>query len=211
MKIVLLGPPGAGKGTQAKKIMKRYNIPLISTGDILRQEIRKKTRIGDIVKDYINEGKLAPDDIVINIVKDLLKQLKYAKDYVFDGFPRTLIQAEELDKIDKIDLTLYINVPFDELVRRLAGRRYCPKCGILYNLAFVPPKIKGICDSCGTPLNQRDDDKEEVVIKRIKTYHEQTEPLINFYRNKKLLKEIEGIGKIEDIFNNILKILDNLK
>lgn len=211
MKIVLLGPPGAGKGTQAKKIMKRYNIPLISTGDILRQEIRKKTRIGDIVKDYINEGKLAPDDIVINIVKDLLKQLKYAKDYVFDGFPRTLIQAEELDKIDKIDLTLYINVPFDELVRRLAGRRYCPKCGKLYNLAFVPPKIKGICDSCGTPLNQRDDDKEEVVIKRIKTYHEQTEPLINFYRNKKLLKEIEGIGKIEDIFNNILKILDNLK
>ncbi|MFX0141642.1 MAG: adenylate kinase [Candidatus Hodarchaeota archaeon] len=210
MKIVMLGPPGAGKGTQAKKITEKYNIPRISTGDILRKEIREKTEIGEKVKDYINNGKLAPDDIIIDIIKDLLKKSDYKKGYIFDGFPRTLTQARELDKMDTINAVLYINVPFDELVKRLSGRRNCPKCGKLYNLVFVPPKIKDICDSCGTALIQREDDKEEVVIKRIKTYHEQTEPLINYYKNKKLLKEIDGIGKIEDIFNKIIIILNKL-
>lgn len=207
----MLGPPGAGKGTQAKKITKKYNIPRISTGDILRKEISEKTEIGEKIKDLINNGNLAPDNIVIGIIKDLLEKSDYKNGYILDGFPRTLIQATELDKLDAIDVVLYINVPFDELVKRLSGRRNCPKCGKLYNSVFVPPKIKGICDSCGTSLIHREDDKEEVVIQRIKTYHEQTETLINYYKKKNLLKEVNGIGKIEDIFNNIITILDNLK
>ncbi len=207
----MLGPPGAGKGTQAKKISKKYDIPLISTGDILRKEIRERTKIGEKVKEYINDGKLAPDDIVIAIIKELLEKSDYKNGYVFDGFPRTLIQAFELDKLDVINIVLYINVPFKELVNRLSSRRNCPKCGKLYNLVFVPPKKKGICDICGTSLIHREDDKEEIVIKRINTYHEQTEPLINYYKKKKLLEEINGIGKIEEIFNNIENVLENLK
>ena len=206
----MLGPPGAGKGTQAKKISNRYNIPRLSTGDMLRQEVKEKTEIGEIAKDYIKDGKLVPDNLIIGIVKDQLKDPSFEKGYILDGYPRTLTQAEELDKFDSIDTVLYINVPFDMLVKRISGRRLCPKCGTIYNLVYLPPKIKGTCDNCRNNIIQRDDDKEEIVIKRINTYHNQSEPLINYYKEKNILKEIDGTGAIKEIFIIISKFLDQL-
>ncbi|MHA1297937.1 MAG: adenylate kinase [Candidatus Helarchaeota archaeon] len=211
MKIILLGPPGAGKGTQAKKIVEKYNILHLSTGDMLRQAVRDKTELGNTAKGYMEAGKLVPDELVIGIISERLKKPDCSKGYILDGFPRTIHQAEELDKIENIDVVLFIDVPFDELVHRLAGRWSCPKCGAVYNLRYTPPKKEGICDSCMNPLVQRDDDTEETVRKRIKTYQEQSEPLINYYKDKKILKKVKGTGNIDDIFRDIEKILDGLK
>ncbi|MHA1376899.1 MAG: adenylate kinase [Candidatus Helarchaeota archaeon] len=211
MKIVLLGPPGAGKGTQARKIVEKYGILHLSTGDMLRQAVRDKTELGKTAKGYMESGKLVPDNLVIGIINERLKMPDCAKGYILDGFPRTLNQAIELDKHEKIDAVIFIDVPFEELVHRLAGRWSCPKCGAVYNLKFTPPKKQGICDSCMSPLVQRDDDTEATVRKRIKTYQEQSEPLINYYEEKNLLKRVNGTGKIEDIFHDISKILDQIK
>lgn len=209
MKLVLLGPPGAGKGTQAKKIVEKYNILHLSTGDLLREAVKDGTNLGKKAKDYMESGKLVPDELVIGIIKEQLKK-SGDQGYVLDGFPRTLNQAKELDKIDKIDAVLFIDVSSNELVKRLAGRLSCPKCGAVYNINFTPPKVEGICDSCMNELIQREDDTEQTVRTRIKTYQEQSEPLVKYYKNKKLLKKISGAGDIDKIFNDILKILDKL-
>ncbi|MHA1376900.1 MAG: adenylate kinase [Candidatus Helarchaeota archaeon] len=209
MKIVLLGPPGAGKGTQAKKIMEKYNIPKLSTGDMLRQEITNETEIGRNVKKFIESGQLAPNEIVIEMVKKELNKAKYKKGHIIDGFPRTLNQAYELDKFDSIDIVIYINVPFEILIKRLSGRRICPECGKIYNIYYLPPEKGGIC-FCRSNLIQREDDKEEVVKKRIEIFQNQTRPLIIYYKEKSLLKEIDGTDNIENIFNEISIILDKL-
>lgn len=211
----MFGPPGGGKGTQAKKIEEKYKIPQFSTGDMFREAIKEKTDLGkkDLgkkVKEYIEKGKLVPDNIVIKVVEEQLKNPEYIKGYILDGFPRTVVQAEELDRFDNIDLVLYIKVPFNLLIKRLSGRWNCAKCGKVYNINFIPPKKKGICDECGEKLIQRKDDTKEIVNKRIKTYQDMSEPLINYYAKRDLLKEIDGTKDIEEIFDNISEILDPL-
>jgi len=204
----MLGPPGAGKGTQTKKIVEKYNIPKLSTGDMLRKEVSNETEIGKKVKRFIEAGKLAPDDIVIEMVKSELKKSKYEKRYVLDGFPRTLNQAYKLDEFDIITAVLYIKVPYKILIKRLSSRRICLKCGQIYNLEFLPPEKRGIC-SCGGELIQRQDDKEEVIKKRIKIYQDQTQPLIFYYKQKQLLRELDGTGSVEEIFNELTNLLEN--
>ena len=209
MKIIILGGPGAGKGTQSKKISKKYGIPRLSSGDKLRAEIKKNSEIGKEVKELVAAGHLVPDQLVIEMVEEELKKENYKNGYILDGFPRTLVQARELDKSDNIDAVIYISVSDDVLIKRLSGRRICQKCSKTYNLVFYPPEKAGIC-SCGANLTQREDDKEEVVKKRIETYHKQTSPLINYYEQASLLREIDGTGTIDEIFAKISKILDKI-
>jgi len=213
MNIILLGCPGAGKGTQAKLIEKKYGIPQISTGDILREEVKKETKLGKEVKKYMDKGELVPDEVVIKIVEKRLKECK--KGFILDGFPRTIIQATELDKIlskigRRIDAVINIDVGEDEVIRRLAYRRSCRKCGAVYNLIYNPPKNNEVCDFCNEPLYQRDDDREEVVKRRFTVYKRTTEPLIDFYRKKGVLYTVNGERKVEEVFSEIAKILDNL-
>ncbi|MHA1427368.1 MAG: adenylate kinase, partial [Candidatus Helarchaeota archaeon] len=194
MKIILLGPPGAGKGTQSEYITKKYGIPQISTGDILRKAVREGTEVGKKAKAYMDEGKLVPDEIIIQIMQSRLSEPDCAKGFILDGFPRTINQAEKLNEITQIDLVINLNVPKKELLKRLTGRRSCLKCGAVYHIIFNPPPANGKC-KCGGDLFQRDDDKEETVLKRLETYKNQTEPLIEYYTQKGLLKEIQGGGK----------------
>ncbi|MFX1453097.1 MAG: adenylate kinase [Promethearchaeota archaeon] len=215
MKLILLGPPGAGKGTQARKIVERYNVVHLSTGDMLRQAVRDGTELGKTAKSYMESGQLVPDDLVIGIIKERLEKPDCKNGYILDGFPRTLQQAEALDKIEKISTVLFIDVPFEELVHRLAGRWSCPKCGAVYNLKYTPPDNKNdkeqwLCDSCMNVLIQREDDTEEIVRNRIKTYENQSEPLIKYYEKKNLLERINGMGSIDRISDDIKKVLDNL-
>ena len=198
MKLILLGAPGAGKGTQAKWISKEYGLPHISTGDILRQNVKEGTELGKEAKKYMDAGKLVPDELIIGMVKDRLAQDDCRNGFILDGFPRTIKQAEELEKITDIDAVLNIYVPFEKLIERITGRRSCPKCGAVYHIKYNPPKKEGICDVCGTPLIQRDDDKEETVKKRLETYEEQTAPLIDYYKKKGKLLTVEGQEEIED-------------
>jgi len=214
LNIILLGCPGAGKGTQAKLIEKKYNIKQISTGDILREEVKKGTELGLKVKEYMDKGELVPDEIVIKIVEKRLKNCKNG--FILDGFPRTLNQALKLDeileKLDmKIDAVINIEVSEDEVIRRLAYRRSCRKCGAVYNLIYNPPKNDEICDFCNEPLYQRDDDKEDVVRRRFKVYKESTEPLINFYKEKGILYTINGERDVDEVFNSIAEILENIQ
>lgn len=208
MKLILLGAPGAGKGTQAKWISKEYGLPHISTGDILRQNVKEGTELGKEAKKYMDAGKLVPDELIIGMVKDRLAQDDCKNGFILDGFPRTIKQAEELEKITDIDAVLNIYVPFEKLIERITGRRSCPKCGAVYHIKYNPPKKEGICDACGTPLIQRDDDKEETVKKRLETYEEQTAPLIDYYEKKGKLITVEGQEEIEDtkrLVNEALK------
>jgi len=180
MKLILLGPPGAGKGTQSLKIMEKLKIPQISTGDLLRESVRNKTELGIKAKEFIDSGKLVPDELVISIIKERLKREDCKKGFILDGFPRTLEQAEALEKIIAIDKVIELDVEFSALVKRLTGRRSCPKDGSVYHLEFKPPKNDEKCDICQSPLIQRSDDNEATVKSRIQTYKEKTEPLINF-------------------------------
>lgn len=214
MNLILLGGPGAGKGTQAKLLIEKYKIPQISTGDILRAAVKEGTEMGKKAKEYMDAGKLVPDEVVIGIIEDRLKQPDAQKGFILDGFPRTVAQAEALDQMlakmgSKIDHVLSIEVDEEELVTRLTGRRTCknPDCGQMYHIKFNPPKKEGICDKCGSELYQRDDDNETTVRSRLKTYNEATKPLIDYYQQKGLLKTIKGVGSIEDIFNQIVSIL----
>ncbi len=210
MNIILLGPPGAGKGTQAAKIIQKYRIPQISTGDILRAAVREGTELGKKAKEYMDAGKLVPDEIVIGIIKERLSQDDCKNGYILDGFPRTVNQAKALDDMlnkmgSQIDYVICIDVPEEELVKRITGRRMCKDCGAVYHIINNPPKVDGVCDKCGGELYQRDDDKEETVRNRIKVYKEQTEPLIEYYKDK--VKMINGVGDIDEIFAQIDKIL----
>lgn len=212
MRLVLLGAPGAGKGTQAKKLIEKYGIPQISTGDLLRAAVSAGTQLGKEAKSYMDKGELVPDRVVLGMVEERLKQDDCKKGYILDGFPRNVAQAEALDKMLSglgmaLDAALSVDVPFDDLMKRLTGRRTCKSCGQMYNVYFNPPKKEGICDKCGGELFQRDDDKEETIKKRLEVYNSQTAPLIEYYGKKGILKSVKGTGSIDEIFNNICKVL----
>lgn len=209
LNLILLGPPGAGKGTQASRIVKKYNIPQISTGDILREAVKNGTALGTQAKSFMDRGALVPDEVVIGIVRDRSVRSDCKKGFILDGFPRTTAQADALYALGIIiDHVIDIRVSKDYLVKRLSGRRVCRSCGAGYHIGFSPSKDNGKCDKCGGELFQRDDDREDVVIKRFETYEAQTAPLIGYYRNSGLLSTINGVGDIDAIFNDICKIVD---
>jgi len=213
MNLILLGPPGAGKGTQAQRIMERYHIPQISTGDILRAAVKDGTSLGTKAKGFMDRGQLVPDEIVIGTIEERLKVKDCDPGFILDGFPRTIPQAEALQSIltkigKRIDHVINIEVPSEELVRRLAGRRTCKNCGAMFHLLFQPPKKQGICDRCGGLLYQRADDNEETIRTRLKEYENQTAPLIQYYRGKKNLRSIQGMGGPDQIFDQIAHLLD---
>lgn len=216
MKIVLLGPPGAGKGTQAKSISNRYSIPHISTGDIFRKNISENTPLGIEAKSYMDNGQLVPDEVTINMVKDRLQQDDCKNGYLLDGFPRTVHQAEALDNFltereESIDTALLIEVPKEFILERMTGRRVCPSCGASYHIKFNPPTNDGKCDLCGSDVIQRKDDTEETVKERLDVYENQTQPLIDFYKNKKQLSVVNGTQAINEVFESICKILGSDK
>jgi len=212
MKIIMLGAPGAGKGTQAKMIADKYSVPHISTGDIFRANIKNGTELGMEAKKYMDEGKLVPDELTVKILLDRVAQADCEKGYVLDGFPRTIPQANVLDEAltklgDKIDYAIDVDVPDENIVRRMSGRRACVNCGATYHVVHVPPKAEGICDRCGKDLILRDDDKPETVKNRLNVYHEQTQPLIDFYTEKGILKTVDGTQDMNDVFAAIVAIL----
>ena len=212
MKIVMLGAPGAGKGTQAKMIAEKYSIPHVSTGDIFRANIKNGTELGKEAKSYMDKGELVPDELTVRILLDRVAQDDCRNGYVLDGFPRTIPQAEVLDTEltkmgDKIDFAINVEVPDENIVRRMSGRRACLKCGATYHIVHIPPVKEGICDKCGSELVLRDDDKEETVKNRLSVYHEQTQPLIDFYDKKGVLKEVDGTVASKDVFAAITAIL----
>ena len=212
MKIIMLGAPGAGKGTQAKMIADKYSIPHISTGDIFRANIKNGTELGKKAKTYMDQGLLVPDELVVDLVVDRVGQEDCANGYVLDGFPRTIPQAESLDAAleklgSKVDYAINVEVPDENIVRRMSGRRACVACGATYHIVHIPTKVEGICDRCGSELILRDDDKPETVKKRLAVYHEQTQPLIDYYNDKKVLVEVDGTKDMNDVFTDIVKIL----
>ncbi|SDJ17523.1 Adenylate kinase [Lachnospiraceae bacterium G41] len=212
MKIVMLGAPGAGKGTQAKMIAEKYTIPHISTGDIFRANIKEGTPLGLEAKSYMDQGKLVPDELTVKILLDRVSKDDCKNGYVLDGFPRTIPQANVLKEAlakqnDKIDYAINVDVPDENIVRRMSGRRACVTCGATYHIEHVPPKTEGVCDKCGSALILRDDDKPDTVLNRLKVYHDQTQPLIDFYNNEGILKEVDGTIDVKDVFENIVKIL----
>ncbi|MGI6012401.1 MAG: adenylate kinase [Ruminococcus sp.] len=212
MKIIMLGAPGAGKGTQAKKIAEKYHIPHISTGDIFRANIKNGTELGNKAKTYMEQGLLVPDELVCDLVVDRVKQDDCAGGYVLDGFPRTIPQAESLDAALKemgqsIDYAINVEVPDENIIHRMGGRRACLACGATYHVENIPPKKEGICDVCGAKLVLRDDDKPETVKKRLDVYHDQTQPLIDYYTNANILVEVDGTMAMDDVFAAICKVL----
>ena len=209
MRLILLGPPGAGKGTQAKRVIEEFDIPHISTGDIFRKNIKEKTELGQKVEGLLAEGKLVPDELTIEIVWDRLDQEDCKNGFLLDGFPRTIPQAEALDeglakRGLKLDRVLNIDVDKDSLVKRLSGRRVCPNCGASYHIDNNPTKVDGICDECQTPVIQREDDKEETVLDRIKVYDSQTKPLVDFYNKQDLVFTVDGTLPIDEITNKLV-------
>ena len=212
MKIIMLGAPGAGKGTQADKICAKYNIPHISTGDIFRANIKNNTELGQKAKSYMDKGELVPDELVVDLVVDRIKADDYTNGYVLDGFPRTIPQAEALDAAlaainDKVDYAINVEVPDENIINRMSGRRACVACGATYHIVHIPTKVEGVCDKCGAELILRDDDKPETVKNRLNVYHEQTQPLIDYYKAKNVLHEVDGTKAMEDVFSSIVSIL----
>lgn len=216
MKVVLLGAPGSGKGTQAVNISEWYGIPHVSTGDIFRSNIKNGTELGKKAKEYIDKGLLVPDELTIDIVSDRLKKSDCEKGFILDGFPRTVNQAEKLDEILKgmqagLDVVLNIEVSDSQIIKRMGGRRVCNKCGMSYHIEFNPPAAGNVCKSCGEIVVQREDDKEETVLQRLTTYHKQTEPLIEYYDNDNKLVTVEGQESIEDTTSCVKKALGGKK
>jgi len=212
MNIILFGPPGAGKGTQAKKLVDFYGIPQISTGDILRANVREGTELGLAAKAYMDKGELVPDEVLIGIIKNRLQEPDCEKGFILDGYPRTVPQADALavilDEIDKpIDVVLNLQVPDEELVKRISGRLMCSKCGASYNKTFSPSKKEGICDICGGEIYQRADDKEDAVQNRLKVYKKQTQPLIDYYSKQGILVTLDGTKDINEVFKDIKAVL----
>lgn len=216
MNIILLGPPGAGKGTQAKLISEKYSIPHISTGDIFRKNISEKTPLGVKAKGYMDKGQLVPDELTIDLVKDRLQQDDCKNGFLLDGFPRTVAQAEALDGFlhadnQSINSSLLIDVPQEYILERMTGRRVCNSCGASYHVKFNPSKVEGKCDVCGSELIQRKDDSEETVRERLDVYSKQTQPLIQYYSDKEVLSTIDGTREIKEVFENISDILGSEK
>jgi len=212
MKIVMLGAPGAGKGTQAKIIAEKYQIPHVSTGDIFRANIKEGTELGMEAKGYMDKGLLVPDELTVKILLDRVAAEDCKNGYVLDGFPRTIPQAEVLDKAlqelnEKLDFAINVDVPDENIISRMAGRRACLKCGATYHVVNIPPKTEGICDNCGQELVLREDDKEETVAKRLQVYHEQTKPLIDYYEKQGILKDVDGTQSMEAVSEAIVKLL----
>ena len=212
MKIIMLGAPGAGKGTQADKICAKYNIPHISTGDIFRANIKNNTELGQKAKSYMDKGELVPDELVVDLVVDRIKADDCTNGYVLDGFPRTIPQAEALDAAlaainDKVDYAINVEVPDENIINRMSGRRACVACGASYHIVHIPTKVEGVCDKCGAELILRDDDKPETVKNRLNVYHEQTQPLIDYYTAKNVLHKVDGTKAMEDVFSSIVSIL----
>ena len=212
MKIMMLGAPGAGKGTQAKMIAEKCGIPHISTGDIFRANIKNGTELGAKAKEYMDKGLLVPDELVCDLVVDRIQQADSEKGYILDGFPRTIPQAEALENAlnaieQKLDYAIDIDVPDENIINRMSGRRACVGCGATYHVLFNPTKVEGKCDVCGESLILRDDDKPETVKKRLDVYHTQTQPLIDFYTERKVLVEVDGTQSMDKVFDDIMKIL----
>ena len=212
MKIIMLGAPGAGKGTQAKMIADKYQVPHISTGDIFRANIKNGTELGAKAKKYMDDGLLVPDELVCDLVVDHVQQEDCKKGYILDGFPRTIPQAEALDAAlaklgESVDYAINVEVPDENIVRRMGGRRACVGCGATYHVVYNPTKVENVCDTCGAELILRDDDKPETVEKRLGVYHEQTQPLIDYYTQKGIIAEVDGTVDMQDVFSAICKIL----
>lgn len=212
MKVIMLGAPGAGKGTQAKKIAEKYEIPHISTGDIFRANIKNGTELGNKAKTYMDQGLLVPDELVVDLVVDRVNQDDCENGYVLDGFPRTIPQAEALTEAlekmgQKVDFAIDVNVPDENIVKRMGGRRACVTCGATYHMVYAPTKKEGICDTCGGELILRDDDKPETVQKRLNVYHDQTQPLIDYYTSQGILRTVDGTVDIDDVFRAITEFL----
>ena len=212
MKIIMLGAPGAGKGTQAKMIAEKYGLPHISTGDIFRANIKNGTELGKEAKEYMDKGLLVPDELTVRLLLDRVAQDDCKNGYVLDGFPRTIPQAEVLDEKlselgEKVDYAINVDVPDENIVNRMSGRGACLNCGATYHIVSVPPKKEGICDVCASALVLRDDDKPETVQNRLKVYHDQTQPLIDFYEKKGVLRSVDGTLPMEEVFTAITKIL----
>ena len=213
MKLIFLGPPGAGKGTQATGVSSHLRVPHISTGDMFRAAIKNETPTGLEAKRYIDAGQLVPDELTVELLLDRVKADDCAKGYILDGFPRTIPQAQVLTDTlaktgEQIDYAIDVDVPDSNIVARMSGRRSCPKCGASYHISFIPPKKEGICDNCGAELIQRQDDKPETVQNRLSVYHEQTQPLIDFYKEKGVLRAVDGTKDMKEVFQAISAILE---
>ena len=211
-RVVLLGPPGAGKGTQAKLLEDKFAVPQISTGDILRKAVAEQGVLGKQASEYVRRGELVPDQLIIDLVAERLKEKDCEKGFVLDGFPRTIAQAQSLEEILKkmglaLNCVLSVQVPHELIVERLSGRRTCKGCGALYHVVFDPPKAAGTCNRCGGELFQRDDDSAETISNRLRVYDNQTAPLVSYYRERGLLKSIDGVGKVEDIGKRMIEAL----
>lgn len=212
MKIIMLGAPGAGKGTQAEMISEKYNLPHISTGDIFRANIKNGTELGKEAKQYMDKGLLVPDELTVKILLDRVSKDDCKNGYVLDGFPRTIPQAEVLDEAltklnDQVDFAINIDVPDENIITRMSGRRACVNCGATYHVVYAAPKKENICDKCGSTLILRDDDKPETVKNRLDVYHKQTQPLIEYYGKKGILKEVDGTVSLNEVFDSIVSIL----
>jgi adenylate kinase len=213
MRLILLGPPGAGKGTQAKMLKEKFQIPQISTGDILRQAVKENTELGARAKKVMDVGQLVPDDVVIDLIKERIRQADCKAGFILDGFPRNIAQAEKLSetlvKMElKIDRVIDLEVNAEEVVNRLTGRSTCPECGAMFHNLSRPPKVSGVCDSCKGKLEQRPDDNRETIHERLKVYMESTAPLKEFYKKQGNLKMVEAKGSVEKIFSNVCEIID---
>lgn len=213
MKIIILGAPGAGKGTQAQMIADQYHIPHVSTGDIFRTNIKNGTELGMEAKKYMDQGLLVPDELTVKILLDRVAEEDCKEGYLLDGFPRTIPQAEVLDKAltelgDAIDYAINVDVPDENIVKRMSGRRACLSCGSTYHMEHIPPKKEGVCDKCGNELVLRDDDKPETVLNRLEVYHKQTQPLIQFYEEKGVLRTVDGTKPMKEVFDSIVEILE---
>ncbi len=211
MKLLVIGPQGSGKGTQAQKIAERYHIPHVSTGDIFRESIRNQTGLGKKVKAIIDKGELVPDELTVSIVKDRLQKPDVKKGFLLDGFPRNLEQGKALDDFAELDAVLNIDIPDEEAVRRIGGRRTCQKCAAVYHTLYSPSKKEGVCDKCGGRLLIRDDDKEGAIRKRLAIYHDLTTPLLDYYRKKGILHYIDGKPPIPEVTKSVFEVLQKLK